>query len=121
MCFQLEHRQVGERRETPQPALPLLLLRAVDVFGFELQLILLLEHICNTERTAEPQPAQKTTHTAGSTSKSQTAPRSCFQGQGEGDEHFSAQAFPETPSSATYSIMTPGSGRVNFFPSSHTV
>lgn len=41
------------------------------MFGFELQLILLLEHICNAERTAEPQPAQKTTHTAGSTSKSQ--------------------------------------------------
>lgn len=89
MCFQLEHRQVGERRETPQPTL--LAWRAMYVFGFELQLILLLEHICNAERTAEPQPAQKTTHTAGSTSKSLTAPRSCFQGQqGEGDGHFSA-------------------------------
>lgn len=70
MCFQLEHRQVG-KAGNPPARFAFARFRAMYVFGFELQLILVLEHICDAERTTEPQPAQKTTHTAGSTSKPQ--------------------------------------------------
>lgn len=69
------------------------------VFGFELQLILLLEHICNAERTTEPQPAQKTTHTAGSTSKSQgRLPEAAFRDNKEREMDISLhRLFPRYP------------------------
>lgn len=111
---------MGERRETPGPTSPLLVTRALDVFGFELQLILLLEHICNAERTAEPQPAQKTTHTAGSTSKSQgRLLEAAFRDNKEEMDISLHRLFLRHPPVPL--ILTPGSGRVNIFPSSHTV
>lgn len=75
------------------------------VFGFELQLILLLEHICNAERTAEPQPAQKTAHTAGSTSRShRLLLETDFRDSKEREMDISLhRLFLRHPPSATYS------------------
>lgn len=93
MCFQLEHRQVGKAGNPPAfPAFARF--RAMYVFGFELQLILLLEHICKAERTTEPQPAQKTTHTAGSTSKPQRwLPEAAFRDNKEREMDISLHSF----------------------------
>lgn len=71
MCFQLEHRQAGGKVANSPAHFSFARFKSYVCVWFELQLILLLERICNAEQTAEPQPAQKTTHTAGSTSKSQ--------------------------------------------------
>lgn len=116
MCFQLEHRQVG-KAGNPPALFAFARFRAMYVFGFELQLILLLEHICNAERTPEPQPAQKTSHTAGSKPQG-WLPGAAFRDNKEREMDTSLHRLflrhPPVP-------LIAGSGRVNFFPSSHTV